>query len=111
MSAPRIDLVYFRGCPHVDTAREAIRTALRGMPAVSGWREWDRDDPATPETLRVHGSPTVLVDGCDVTPAVEDGACCRVYATKDGVGGAPSPDAIRSALESAYAKQRTGEGT
>lgn len=110
MSTPRVDLVYFRGCPHVDTARDAIREALRDLPGVSGWREWDRDDPATPEALRAYGSPTVLVDGRDVAPADADGACCRVYAAEEGVGGAPSPDAIRAAV-TAHSESRRGEGT
>lgn len=109
MTGPRIDLVYFAGCPNVDAARVAIREALRDAPAVSVWQEWDRDDPATPETLPVHGSPTVLVDGRDVAPAAEDAGCCRVYAGREGLTRAPSPDMIRSALQAACANGEGGE--
>lgn len=99
MSAPRIELVYFTGCPHVEAAREAIRDALAAARMTPEWYEWNRDDPATPGVLRACGSPTVLVDGHDVAPVVSDAVCCRLYAGRNGLANAPSVDMIRSALE------------
>lgn len=110
MKAPRIDLVYFAGCPHVEAARAALREALGDVPGVASWREWDRDDPRTPAAFRVHGSPTVLVDGRDVAPVVEDAGCCRVYAGREGFGGAPSPEAIRAALHAACTEGDRSDG-
>ncbi len=95
---PRIELVYFQGCPHVEAARLAIRAALSGMDMPLEWVEWDREDDATPPTLKSHGSPTVLVNGCDVVPAQNDGNCCRIYTDRDGMQPAPSVESIRSAL-------------
>lgn len=96
---PRIELVYFPGCPNVEAARTAIRAALAAMSLSLDWREWNRDDAATPDVLRRYGSPTVLVNGTDVAPASSDGTCCRIYADKDRMLPAPSVESIRSALE------------
>lgn len=95
---PRIELIYFQGCPHVDAARMALREALTSVGMPLEWTEWDRDADATPDALRAHGSPTVLVDGRDVVPAQSDGNCCRVYPGPDGVQAAPSVASICSAL-------------
>ncbi len=95
---PRVELVYFQGCPHVDAARTALSEALASAGMPPEWTEWDRDADTTPEELRKHGSPTVLVNGHDVVPAESDGHCCRVYPGPDGVQAAPPVESIRSAL-------------
>jgi len=89
MSERKIELIYFDGCPNADEARENLRTVL----GAESWREWDLESDQTPELLRRHGSPTVLVDGRDVTSGEEaTGApACRA-------DGAPSPEEIRKAL-------------
>ncbi len=101
MKTPRVELVYFSDCPNVDATREAVRAALitEGLP--NKWREWNRDDPATPEALRGYGSPTVLVNGADILPTEGGNASCRVYA-----GGAPEVAVLRAALRQAM----TGKG-
>ena len=38
MEAPLIELVYFTGCPHVDAARAALRTALNAAGLPAQWR-------------------------------------------------------------------------
>lgn len=101
MNTPRVELVYFTGCPHVENAREAIREAMMAEGLAAEWREWNRDDAATPETLRGYGSPTVLVDGHDVVPTSSDANCCRVYADADGLGSVPAVKTIRAALAGA----------
>lgn len=99
MRSPQVELVYFTGCPGVDAAREAIRAALAAEGLATQWREWNRDDEATPRALRGYGSPTVLVNGCDVAPAFPtDASCCRVYSGDEGLRKAPSVGAIRAAL-------------
>ncbi len=93
MDAPPIELVYFTGCPHVDAARAALRTALDAAGLPAQWREWDQTHPQTPVHLQGYGSPTVLVDGADVTgkPIPNAGRACRA----DGV---PRSTAIAAAL-------------
>jgi hypothetical protein len=53
-----------------------------------------------PERVRGYGSPTILVEGQDVSGAGEiDGtASCRVYATSEGLRGVPSVEEIALAL-------------
>lgn len=94
----RIELVYFQNCPHVEAARAAISAALTAMDLPMEWVEWDRDSDATPEALREHGSPTVLVQGRDVMPTQNDGNCCRVYPGREGIQPVPSIESICSAL-------------
>jgi hypothetical protein len=92
---PRIDLVFFDGCPNAAEARENIQAAvgLVGLPPEAGWSEWDLASESTPDSFREHGSPTVLVDGSDVTGPTPgaDGMACRA-------DGAPPPEVIAACL-------------
>lgn len=89
MRERRIELVYFDGCPNADRARENLRTALEGEP----WTEWNVSSDETPDYFRRYASPTVLVDGRDVTG--EAGQSTAMACRADG---APSPELIRQAL-------------
>ena len=67
-NTPQIELVYFEGCPNVVQARENIRAAIaEAFAQPVGWSEWDLMAQTTPEQFKRYGSPTVLVDGHDVT--------------------------------------------
>lgn len=91
----RIDLVYFEGCPHAETARERLREALASLDSTTSWSEWDTEQAATPAHLRGYSSPTILVNGVDVErklPTV--GAGCAV-------GGGPTLKVLRRALAAA----------
>ncbi len=96
----RIELVYDQTCPNVDAAREEIRSALEAAGLPSDWVEWDREADDSPDRVRNFGSPTVLVDGVDVSGAGSeaDANCCRVYVTEDGFGRAPSAQKIQQSL-------------
>ena len=106
-SAPTVDLVYDVDCPNVDEARHVLRHALAetGFPPV--WREWPRDAADTPPALRGLGSPTILVDGNDVsadaTPASghERPNSCRIYHYGHTLSGAPPLDVVTAALTEA----------
>lgn len=111
MSAPRIELVYFAGCPNVEAARDAMREALAEAGLGAEWQEWDRNDPGSPDRVRNYGSPTVLVDGHDVDPASSDADCCRVYADTNGLRRAPDPQCIRSAIAAALGYKEEGESS
>jgi hypothetical protein len=72
-------------------AREALEKALAEL-QIGGYEEIDLLDPATPKELQGWGSPTVLVDGEDVTGGSKGaGVGCRVYGGADRV---PSPATI-----------------
>lgn len=101
---PRVDLVYFDSCPHVDAAREALRRALTATGSRLAWREWSSDDPNLPAFARGYGSPSIFVGEREVTGAAPAGSAssCRVYRGQNGVlRGAPDPVAIMAALQRA----------
>ena len=70
------------------------RTVATGLPAT--WQEHDQEAPDAPPHAKQYGSPTVLVDGRDVTgeaPGVAAAAC--------RADGAPPVQLIRAALAGA----------
>jgi hypothetical protein len=62
-----VELLIFQGCPHAECARTNLRAALEKAGAPATWKEWDLAADATPQQYRRYGSPTVLVNGADVT--------------------------------------------
>ena len=87
-----VELIYFTGCPNVDTARANISAALSAKGWSPDWREWNQMDTGAPERVKQYGSPTVLVDGRDVSEAESVPAmACRT-------DGAPSVEQILQAM-------------
>jgi hypothetical protein len=69
--------------------------------------EWDRASPDSPSHAAKYGSPTVLVDGRDVTgvEAVDGANACRVYDHGGrGLGGVPPVQRIVDALSGGESK-------
>jgi hypothetical protein len=58
-----------------------------------GWQEWEQGDTAAPAHAREYGSPTILVNGRDVTGV---GAAVAAFACR--ADGAPSMETIHAAL-------------
>ena len=83
MKAPRIELVYLEGCPNAAEARDNIRVAVEASGRPIEWSEWDLMAESTPEDFRRYGSPTVLIDGQDVTGA--DASAAALACRADGV--------------------------
>ena len=96
----KIQLVYFAGCPHVDAARQVLRDSLRACGLEPIFDEVDVTNDSTPPDLRDWGSPTILVDGRDVTGGQPNGVSCRLYDGPDG-RGVPPRELIDQALRSA----------
>lgn len=91
---PQIELVYFEGCPNALQARENIRAAVaEAFAQPIEWAEWDLMAESTPEDFKRYGSPTVLVDGHDVTG---DGPGNVAMACR--ADGAPSIEVIAAKL-------------
>jgi len=104
----RVQLLYFVGCPHVDATRRVLRAALEasavGDVAVE---EFDVEAPSTPPELRGWGSPTILVDGVDLTgERVPSGLSCRLYRSADAAG-VPSRKLIEERLRAAKGSENT----
>lgn len=100
----RVELIYDEGCPNVDLARGAVREALRRAEIPETWHEWRRGDPETPGRFAGLASPSVLVNGRDVTgaqdaPSAAGAGMCRLYRDDRGrLSGAPPVQAILAAI-------------
>ncbi len=107
----QIELVYDPGCPNVAATRERLRLACARAGIESRWREWDLNAEDAPAHVHGYGSPTVLVNGEDVTGAPPEGAdaCCRIYAADDGGNrGVPRLDDMVRALRRASGGRAAG---
>ncbi|MGH3065677.1 MAG: DF family (seleno)protein [Gaiellaceae bacterium] len=105
MTQPRVEILYFDGCPNHEAARalvEHIAAELSMEPQIQLVRVAEADDAAA---LRFLGSPTVRVDGRDVEPGAEERHefvfSCRVYRSAFGLAGQPDEAWIRDALRKA----------
>lgn len=88
MNAPKIQLLVFDGCPLADAARRSLQQALREI-GLDRYEEIDLLAEETAADMRGWGSPTILIDGEDLTGAPKgNDVGCRVY---------PGPDRVPSA--------------
>lgn len=104
---PVIELIFSADCPNVDLARERLRAAFSLVDRQPEWLEWERTDPDAPPHAALYGSPTVLVNGTDVSgsEATASADSCRVYpAGPGGFSRAPEVESIVAALRSAEVK-------
>jgi len=109
MPRPVVQLLVFAGCPLADAARLALEQAL----AQCGFEAYEEIDLLAPETgqeLRGWGSPTILVDGEDVTGEPKGQEIgCRVY---PGPTRVPEVAAIAARLKPAgQDRARTSRGS
>ena len=66
----KVALLYFKGCPNISMARKNLNEAFAKAEIPVRWDEIDLNEPNTPKELKGYGSPTILVDGKDVTGIV-----------------------------------------
>lgn len=102
---PRVEILYFEGCPNYEGARglvERIAGELRAVPEI---QLIEVPDGEAARKLRFLGSPTVRVNGRDVEPGAEVRPdfvlSCRVYRSEQGFAGQPPERWIRQALAEA----------
>lgn len=97
----QVELITDEECPNVEAARAVLREALDAVGLPHEWVEWNRAAKASPAYARQYGSPTVLVDGTDVSGdgGAADVNCCRIYRSAGGgFLGVPSRELIAGAL-------------
>ncbi len=98
----KVEFIYFAGCPNIELARERLHDAFAVAGLTPQWIEWDRNEVASPAHTRGWGSPTILVNGEDVTggaPDHDETSSCRLYVQSSGkFDGAPSVESIVDAL-------------
>lgn len=98
----QVELVYEKTCPNIAAAREQLLRAFVDVGITPRWREWEVSSEDAPQHVHGYGSPTILVDGSDVSGVMTDGDdyCCRVYAHSDeGNKGVPALADIVRALQ------------
>jgi hypothetical protein len=105
MRRPRVEILYFEGCPNHEPARvlvERVASELRIEPEL---RLVEVTDPDAAADLRFLGSPTVRVEGVDVEPGAEArrdfALSCRIYRSAHGVAEQPEERWVREALTEA----------
>jgi hypothetical protein len=107
MRAPKIELLWWDGCPSHPRARAELEAVLRELdldPESVVEREVRTDEDAVDEGFV--GSPTIRVDGRDIQPPAGEpaGLTCRVYRRRDGrISPTPDPQDIRDAVREALA--------
>ena len=99
---PKLELLWWEGCPSADRAREALRAVADelGLQDVDVRMVEVRTEEQAAEAGFV-GSPTIHIDGRDPLPAAGEptGLTCRVYRRRDGrISPTPDPDDLRAAL-------------
>jgi hypothetical protein len=102
MSRPRVQILYFDGCPNHERAREMVElvaSELHLQPEIEVLKVPDDEAAAR---LRFLGSPSVRVNGRDVEPGADERQdfvlACRVYRSEQGFAGQPDARWIRDAL-------------
>ncbi len=99
-----IELINDVDCPNVEATRALLREALDAVGLPREWTEWDRGAKDSPQYARCYGSPTILVNGIDVSGegGAADGNCCRIYQDEAGnFLGLPSRKSVVEALKAA----------
>jgi hypothetical protein len=100
-----VELLWWDGCPSQPRALSDLRLTMAELGLDAGTievRQVETDGEARRESFT--GSPTIRVDGVDVSPAEGEpyGLNCRVYHRRDG-RISPTPDLadLRDALSAA----------
>jgi hypothetical protein len=102
---PRLELLWWEGCPSTDEALAMLREEAAGLdldPSAIELREVGSAEAADREGFV--GSPTIRVDGADVQPPHGEpvGLTCRVYRLRDGrVSPVPDRADVRAAIQTA----------
>jgi hypothetical protein len=108
MTQPRVELLFWDGCPSHPQALADLRAAMEDAgldPDTVLVHEVDTDQRADRE--RFVGSPTIRIDGEDVDPPGDEptGLTCRVYRLRDDhASPVPDPAVLREALQTAMTR-------
>ena len=105
MKTPRVEILYFDGCPNHEATRELVERVADELELDAKPELVEVADPEAARTMRFLGSPTVRVDGLDVEPGAEERTeyvlACRVYRGEHGFSGQPDERWVRAALAEA----------
>jgi hypothetical protein len=102
MRRPRVEILYFDGCPNHEPARELVERLARQLRIEPEVRLVEVGSPEAAAELRFLGSPTVRVNGRDVEPGADErrdfALACRIYRSEGGISEQPDERWLRQAL-------------
>jgi mercuric ion transport protein len=104
MSAMQVELVYEKTCPNINAARAQLLRAFVQAGITPRWQEWEVNSPHVPSHVHGYGSPTILVNGQDISGNMAAGEdyCCRIYSLDERTNkGVPLLADIVRALKTA----------
>lgn len=96
-----VEFVYNSDCPNIAAARTRLLKAFVFLQLKPQWQEWEINDPDAPAYVRNSGSPTILVNGRDISGNTEGMVSnnCRIYINENNsISGIPPLDKIVNAL-------------
>lgn len=95
-----VEVLVVEGCPNGDAAIGVVGRVARRLGVTPRVTIVEITDLASARQRGFVGSPTIRVNGRDVTPATGGPASlsCRIYRTPHGFAGVPDDDAVRDAL-------------
>mgnify|MGYP000053029767 CR=1 FL=1 len=96
-----IELLYFEGCPYWEEALANLKTALTEEKITAQIQLNCVKDNEQAEQVKFLGSPSFRINGVDLWPEARQryNLSCRVYATPQGMKGAPTVEMFRQALQ------------
>jgi hypothetical protein len=102
MRRPRVEILFFEGCPNHEPARALVEQLARELRVEPEIELVEVADPEAAVALRFLGSPTVRVNGVDVEPGAEErrdfAFACRIYRSEGGAAEQPDETWLRDAL-------------
>jgi hypothetical protein len=102
MSRPRVEILYFEGCPNHESARALVERLARQLQVEPEIELVEVAEPEAAVKLRFLGSPTVRVNGLDVEPGAQErrdfAYSCRIYRSEGGASEQPQESWVRDAL-------------
>jgi len=96
-----VEFVYNSDCPNITAARTRLLEAFVFLQLKPQWQEWEINDPDAPAYVRKSGSPTILVNGKDISGVTEGmiASNCRIYINEnDSISGVPPLEKVVNAL-------------
>jgi len=102
----KIDLLYFDDCPSWKVGLSNLETALAAEAIEAEIQLIEVKDRKQAAVVKFLGSPSFCVNGQDLWPEARDtyNLSCRVYATPQGMRGAPTVEMLRQQIQALIAK-------
>jgi len=100
----RLEIIYETGCAHKEDARRLVQDIIDKLAVAATVLEINKDDPNAPMHARFYASPSILVEGRDVSPDTWSGSACRIYWDEGKLSHIPPRGAIVAAMHAAVFK-------